>query len=227
MTMSRKSLFRGTRGVALLVGLAGFAVSTAWPAGAALASDPADKAATQVASAAAQAAPALATGQAVTTAPAPDGGQAPATGPAPAGAAPASGPALANGPGLAEPVATGQIAPHGYQAVAVSVERTRGRHHQSVFQVSGGAKPAAAVLRLASSPAFRSLRPHYMPPSKSGRYRYEVTVHYRNGKAKRVVTYSNTPSAPKVLLDVIRGVETMPTPSFPPGFPFTGGLPFS
>ena len=54
----------------------------------------------------------------------------------------------------------------------------------------------------------------------TGRYRYEVTVHYRNGKFKKVVTYSNTPGTPRVLVEVIRKVETMPAPSFPPGFPF-------
>lgn len=211
MTMSRKSLSRGTRGVALLVGLAGFAVSTAWPAGAARASEPADTAAVLVGSAAVRAATALATDQPIGT-----------------GQVPTAGQTLATGPGTAAgAVAAAPIAPHGYQAVSVSVERTRGEHHQSIFQVSGGAKQAGEVLRLASSPEFRSLRSHYLPPSRSGRYRYEVTVRYRNGKTKRVVTYSDTPGTPKVLHDVIRAVETMPAPAFPPGFPFTGGFPFN
>jgi hypothetical protein len=110
--------------------------------------------------------------------------------------------------------------PAAQQAVQVSVKRTRGKFHQSIFQVSGGAQAAGEVLRLASSPAFRALRPHYLPADKSGRYRYEVTVHYRSGKFKKVVTYSNTPGAPRVLVDVIRKVENMPAPSFPQGFPF-------
>jgi hypothetical protein len=102
----------------------------------------------------------------------------------------------------------------------VSVKRTRGKFNQSIFQVSGGAREAGEVLRLASTPAFRGLAPHYLPADKSGRYRYEVTVHYRNGKFKKVVTYSSTPDAPRILVDVIRKVETMPAPNFPPGFPF-------
>ncbi|MEU4625606.1 hypothetical protein AB0G04_37245 [Actinoplanes sp. NPDC023801] len=110
--------------------------------------------------------------------------------------------------------------PAARQAVQVSVKRTRGKFNQSIFQVSGGTRHAGEVLRLASSPAFRGLDPHYLPADKSGRYRYEVTVHYRNGKFKKVVTYSNTPGTPRVLVEVIRKVETMPAPSFPPGFPF-------
>jgi hypothetical protein len=110
--------------------------------------------------------------------------------------------------------------PHGYQAVQVSVERTRGRHNLSIFQVSGGIREAAEVLRLASSPAFRGLRSHYVPADRSGRYRYEVTVHYRNGADKKIVTYSDTEGAPPLLFEVIRRVETFPTPAFPPGFPF-------
>jgi hypothetical protein len=106
------------------------------------------------------------------------------------------------------------------KAVQVSVKRTRGKFNQSIFQVSGGAREAGEVLRLASTPAFRGLAPHYLPADKSGRYRYEVTVHYRNGKFKKVVTYSSTPGAPRILVDVIRKVETMPAPTFPPGFPF-------
>jgi hypothetical protein len=105
-------------------------------------------------------------------------------------------------------------------AVQVSVERTRGKHHMSVFQVSAGIREAAVVLRLASSPAFRGLRSHYVPADRSGRYRYEVTVHYRDGEDKKIVTYSDTTSAPPVLFKVIRKVETFPTPAFPPGFPF-------
>ncbi|GAA4978022.1 hypothetical protein [Actinoplanes utahensis] len=115
----------------------------------------------------------------------------------------------------------------GYQAVSVAVERTRGRYETSLFQVSGNGQATGEVLRLASSPAFRALRPRYVPPNRSGRYRYEVTAHYRNGKTKRVVTYSGTAGTPGILLDVIRKVETLPTPTFPPGFPFTGGFPFS
>ena len=220
--MSRKSLSRGTRGVALLVGLAGFAVSTAWPAGAALAADPDDTATTTVATASAQAVPPLAGTALAGTALAGTAKEPPT-----------------NGPDTAEPIAAGSaaagsagvgqayVATAGYQAVSVTVERTRGKHNQSIFQVSGGAKQAGAVLRLASSRAFLSLRPHYLPPSKAGRYRYEVKVHYRNGSTKKVVTWSNTPGAPRVLFDVIRGVETMPAPSFPPGFPFTGGFPIN
>jgi hypothetical protein len=100
-------------------------------------------------------------------------------------------------------------------AVQVSVERTRGKHNMSIFQVSGGIREAADVLRLASSPAFRGLRSHYVPADRSGRYRYEVTVHYRDGKNKKIVTYSDTTSAPPLLFEVIRKVETFPTPAFP------------
>ncbi|GIE33386.1 hypothetical protein Ait01nite_064310 [Actinoplanes italicus] len=117
----------------------------------------------------------------------------------------------------AQEEAPDQAAP---KAVQVSVKRTRGKYNQSIFQVSGGAREAGEVLRLASSPAFRSLGPHYLPDDRSGRYRYEVTVLYRTGKYKKVVTYSNTPGAPRVLVELIHKVENMPAPSFPPGFPF-------
>ncbi|WP_433790951.1 hypothetical protein [Actinoplanes sp. CA-252034] len=106
-------------------------------------------------------------------------------------------------------------------AVRVSVERTRGERNLSIFQVSGGIREAGEVLRLVSSPAFRGLRSRYVPADRSGRYRYEVTVHYRNDEDKRVVTYSDTESAPPLLFEVIRKVETFPTPVFPPGFPFS------
>jgi hypothetical protein len=120
---------------------------------------------------------------------------------------------------VASPTQVARAAP-GPEAVQVSVERTRGKHNMSIFQVSGGIREAAEVLRLASSPAFRRLRSHYVPADRSGRYRYEVTVHYRDGGDKRIVTYSDTESAPPLLFTVIRKVETFPTPVFPPGFPF-------
>ncbi|BEL12700.1 hypothetical protein Q0Z83_108910 [Actinoplanes sichuanensis] len=107
-----------------------------------------------------------------------------------------------------------------HQAVQVSVERTHSRQNLSIFQVSGGIREAGVVLRMASSPAFRGLRSRYVPTDRSGRYRYEVTVTYRHGGPKRIVTYSNTPGAPRLLFDVIHRVETFPTPVFPPGFPF-------
>ncbi|GIE82927.1 hypothetical protein Aph02nite_88770 [Actinoplanes philippinensis] len=109
----------------------------------------------------------------------------------------------------------------GHQAVQVSVERTRGGWNMSVFQVSGGIREAVEVLRMASSRAFRGLRPRYVPADRSGRYRYEVTVTYRDGGHKRIVTYSDTPGAPPLLFEVIRKTETFPTPVFPPGFPFS------
>jgi hypothetical protein len=105
--------------------------------------------------------------------------------------------------------------------LAVSSGGPAGAAHASTEPVGAQiAATAVQVLRLASSPAFRRLGPHYLPDDKSGRYRYEVTVHYRSGKFKKVVTYSNTPGAPRVLVDVIRKVENMPAPSFPQGFPF-------
>jgi hypothetical protein len=99
----------------------------------------------------------------------------------------------------AHPSAAG--AARGHQAVEVSVQRTRGEQNLSIFQVSGGIREAGEVLRMVSSPAFRGLRSRYVPSDRSGRYRYEVTVTYRHGGHKRIVTYS-------------------PTPVFPPGFPF-------
>ncbi|SDT79887.1 hypothetical protein [Actinoplanes derwentensis] len=135
----------------------------------------------------------------------------------------AAGPSVLNSAGSFVPVsqATDQVAPKDHQAVAVSVVRTRGRNNISTFQVAGsGNSYSSEVLRLASSPAFRTLGPRYAPVSKSGRYRYEVTVRYRNGKQKQVVTYSKTPGTPQVLLDLIKRTETVPMPVFPPGFPF-------
>lgn len=209
MTMSRKHFSRRLRRVGLLVGLAGLAVSTAGAAYAAPhTTDPADAGDT---TGTASAAPYSSAGDTI--------GGAHFTGPA--------GPAGETAARLTAIAAESPAERQGYQAVSVSVERTRGRHDLSVFQVSGNIAAAGEVLRLASSPAFRTLRSHYVPADKSGRYRYEVTVRYRNGKAKRVVTYADHPGTPRVLLDVIRKVETLPTPAFPPGFPFTGGFPFN
>lgn len=137
----------------------------------------------------------------------------------------AAGPALLTTPGPLVEVARVSEDPPGpraSQAVQVSVERTRGGNEVSVFQTAGGGSRNSELMRLASSPEFRALAPRYAPANKKGRYRYEVTVRYRDGKKKRVVTYSGTPGTPQVLLDLIDKSENMPIklPVFPPGFPF-------
>ncbi|MDR6326452.1 hypothetical protein [Actinoplanes couchii] len=142
------------------------------------------------------------------------------------------------GPGAASPGSTyesyagSRTSPQDTQAVSVSIQRTRGANNISSFQISGsGNAYSNEVLKLASSPAFRALGPRYAPASKSGRYRYDVTVNYRNGWQKRIVTYSKTPGTPQVLVDLIKKTETVkvkvripkitiPKIEFPPGFPF-------
>lgn len=111
-------------------------------------------------------------------------------------------------------------------AQSVSVQRTGGiGNSQASFQVSGGgSKHAAEVLRLASSPAFRALRPRYVPRNTCcDRYLYRVEVRYRNGQVKDVTALQGAP-APKVLWTVIDKVENTPVTmpfnlSWPP-FPF-------
>ncbi|MEU4426967.1 hypothetical protein AB0F81_40620 [Actinoplanes sp. NPDC024001] len=110
------------------------------------------------------------------------------------------------------------------QAHSISVVRTGGIHGGlSSFALSGGGtRHATEVLRLASSPAFRALRPRYVPKNTCcDRYLYRVAVGYTSGRTKKVVALESTPGTPKVLWDVIHRMETMPNPvSFPPGFPF-------
>lgn len=120
-----------------------------------------------------------------------------------------------------EPPVTAEAGPQDLQAVAVSVQRTRGLNNISTFQIAG-LDSNSEVLRIASSPAFRALAPRYVPVSKAGRYRYEVTVQYRNGAKKRVVTYSKAPGMPPVLLELIKKTVSVKVPAvvFPPGFPF-------
>ncbi|HWS38549.1 MAG TPA: hypothetical protein VN408_38145 [Actinoplanes sp.] len=131
------------------------------------------------------------------------------------------GAAHAASPFVNEPPAAAEAGPQDLQAVAVSVQRTRGLNNISTFQIAG-LNSTSEVLRIASSPAFRALAPRYVPVSKSGRYRYEVTVQYRNGTKKRVVTYSKTPGMPPVLLELLKKTMAVKVPvvKFPPGFPF-------
>lgn len=121
-----------------------------------------------------------------------------------------------------EPQTVAEAGPHLVPAVAVSVRRTRGLNDISTFQIAG-LNSRSEVLRIASSRAFRALAPRYVPVSKAGRYRYEVTVQYRNGAKKRVVTYSKTPGMPPVLLELIKKTVSVKVPAvvFPPGFPFS------
>ena len=98
------------------------------------------------------------------------------------------------------------------------------------FSFSGtGNSNGARALQLASTRAFQALRPRYVPRNTCcDRYLYKIEVRYANGRTKRVTALEGTPGIPQVLLDVIRLIETMPTPKpptvkipFPPGFPFS------
>ncbi|MFC3993262.1 hypothetical protein [Actinoplanes siamensis] len=114
------------------------------------------------------------------------------------------------------------------QAVAVAVTRTaRGEGGQSVFSLVGSSnRQQAQVLRLASTREFLALRPKYSD-STPGRYTYVVEAGYRDSTKKRVTVVDGTAGTPKVVLEVIRLMTTMPEPNmpdipanFPPGFPF-------
>ncbi|MFC7531140.1 hypothetical protein [Actinoplanes sp. GCM10030250] len=126
--------------------------------------------------------------------------------------------------GVTAPVTPASAASFAPAAESVSVVRTGGfAGSQASFQVSGsGTKQSAEVLRLASGPAFRALRPRYVPKNTCcDRYLYRVEVRYRNGRVKDVTALQGAP-APRVLWDVIKRVENMPAPSvkFPAIFPF-------
>ncbi|WP_430780319.1 hypothetical protein [Actinoplanes sp. G11-F43] len=112
------------------------------------------------------------------------------------------------------------VDPHDDRAVQISLERTRGGNDIAMFQVSAFGEHSKELLELVSGPEFRALGPRYAPASKKDRFRYEVTVRYRDGDKKKVVTYSDTPGTPQVLLDVIDKTESIPMPVFPAGFPF-------
>jgi hypothetical protein len=112
-------------------------------------------------------------------------------------------------------------------AQAVVVVRTGGiAGGSSVFTLVGAGSDAhsAATIRLASSAAFKNLRARYIPKNECcDRFHYTVEVGYRNGAKKKIVALQGAPGTPKVLLDVIRLMETMPEPEpirFPAGFPF-------
>ncbi|BCY13541.1 hypothetical protein [Actinoplanes sp. L3-i22] len=112
------------------------------------------------------------------------------------------------------------------RAVAVVVVRTRsGQVGQSVFTLVGSSsKEEADILRLASTPAFWSLRPKYAPASTKGRYTYRVEAGYQDKTKKRVIVVEGAPGTPQVALDVIQRMTNLSTPdvsvNFPPGFPF-------
>ncbi|BCJ41372.1 hypothetical protein GCM10010168_56290 [Actinoplanes ianthinogenes] len=141
-----------------------------------------------------------------------------------AGVAGTAGAALATEPApqtAAAPVAK----PVTKRAVAVVVVRTGGRHGgQSVYtQVGASSRDEAEVLRLASSPAFQSLRPRYAPAGTTkNRYTYRIEAGYRDDTKKRVIVVEGTPGTPKVALEVIRLMtdESDLSADFPPGFPF-------
>ncbi|MBO3740935.1 hypothetical protein [Actinoplanes flavus] len=196
MTRRRNAQSRLLRATGLLVSLAGITVSTAGPAGATPAED----------APGVQAEPAAAQTMTTPTSTSP-------TTTAPVTTAPTTWTATDTKPG--------------YRANSVSLIRNGGGRGQLSISIQGsGSGHLGKIYRLASSPEFLALRPAYVPASKSGKARYELEVGYRNGREKKVVTYTNTP-APRVLTDMIRLLEHMPPPKFPAGFPFSGGNPFA
>lgn len=195
MTRRRNAQSRLLRATGLLVSLAGITVSTAGPAGAAAGED------------------------------------APGVGAEPVAARTMTTPTMtaqtAVDPAVQDQTTwTATDTRPGYRATSVSLIRSGGGRGQLSISLQGtGNGHIGRIYRLASSPSFLALRPAYVPASKSGKARYELEVGYRNGREKKVVTYTNTP-APQVLTDMIRLLEHMPPPKFPAGFPFSGGNPF-
>jgi hypothetical protein len=114
-------------------------------------------------------------------------------------------------------------------AEAVSMQRTGGHgDHLSVQLAGGGGKAIDEIFRLASSPAFRALRPRYVPKNTCcDRYLYRVEVRYRNGAVKKVEALDGAPGAPKVLWDLVHRMEnvsgpvTIDVPAFPFRWPMT------
>lgn len=112
------------------------------------------------------------------------------------------------------------------RAVAVVVVRTRsGRPGQSVFTLVGSSnRQEADILRLASTPAYQTLRPKYLAANSRGRYTYNVEVGFQDKTKKRVIVVEGAPGTPKVALDLIKMMTSMDAPdvavNFPPGFPF-------
>lgn len=127
----------------------------------------------------------------------------------------------------AKPVAKPPKKPAG-PAQSVSVVRTGGiaggTSINTLVSTGGGKGHNAQVIRLASSPEFRTLKSRYVPKNTCcDRFEYKVEVGYRNGVKKTITVLQGTPGTPKVLLDVIHLMETMPEPKpivFPSGFPF-------
>ena len=166
--------------------------------------------------------------QPVTAAPSP---AEPAASAQPAPAQPAASQPAATTPAATAPAATQAAAkpkpvkkPAGPADVVVVVRTGGIAGGMSVFTLVGADNQHnAQTLRLASSPEFRALRPKYVPENTCcDRYTYKVEVGYRNGVKKKITVLQGTPGTPKVLLDVIRRMETMPTPEpmVVRGFPF-------
>ncbi|BBH63430.1 hypothetical protein ACTI_01150 [Actinoplanes sp. OR16] len=156
----------------------------------------------------------------------------PPANPAPADAAPVNpAPAAVAPPAKPQPAAGKPKPPKkpAGPAQAIALVRTGGiaGAGPSVYTLvgsGGGNDHNTRTLRLASSREFMALRSSYVPKDTCcDRFEYTIEVGYRNGGKKKIEALEGTPGNPKVLLDVIHMMETMPTPKpivFPPGFPF-------
>ncbi|MFI1992620.1 hypothetical protein [Actinoplanes sp. NPDC020271] len=154
-------------------------------------------------------------------------GAAVATEPTPqATATPVASPAVAVSAAPAAPAVPAKPQVKGKKAVAVVVVRTRsGVTGQSVFTLVGAStKQEAAILRLASTPAFQTVRPKYVVANTRGRYTYNMEVGFGDKTKKRVIVVEGAPGTPKVALDLIKMMTSLDVPdaavNFPPGFPF-------
>ena len=93
-------------------------------------------------------------------------------------------------------------------ATAIVLERTGGfAGTRDSFVVDHSTVGGRLPLRMAGSPAFRSLRSSYQPENPCcDRFSYRITVAYRGGHHKTVSTVQGA-TAPRILWDVIAEVE--------------------